>query len=83
MRYKLSNHYLTQIQKEFLRFFGIIIWILSVCDLPFYDRQHGRLFNISKPAEEILPLYLNLMEKCLGADPLKRPSAFELLYILL
>ncbi|CAG8767310.1 12587_t:CDS:1, partial [Rhizophagus irregularis] len=42
--------------------------------------QHGRSFIIFKPSEETLTLYA---QKCLGADPLKRPSAFELLYILL
>uniref|UniRef100_U9USL0 Uncharacterized protein n=1 Tax=Rhizophagus irregularis (strain DAOM 181602 / DAOM 197198 / MUCL 43194) TaxID=747089 RepID=U9USL0_RHIID len=58
-------------------------YYLTQIQKEFLRLQHGRSFNISKPAEEILPLYLNLMEKCLGADPLKRPSAFELLYILL
>ncbi|GBB85219.1 hypothetical protein RclHR1_11790003 [Rhizophagus clarus] len=65
--------------------FGMLMWTLSVGDRPYYDRPHDRsLINdiISglrpKPAKETPPLYVQLMEKCLSADPLKRPSAFDL-----
>jgi serine/threonine protein kinase len=68
--------------------FGMIMWMLSVGDRPYCNRSHDRslindiIFGLRpKPAEETPPLYAQLMENCLSADPLKRPSAYDL-YIL-
>ncbi|GES83908.1 kinase-like domain-containing protein [Rhizophagus clarus] len=67
----------------------MIMWMLSVGERPYYYRPHDRsLINdiISglrpKPAEDSPSLYVQLMEKCLSADPHKRPSAFDI-YVLL
>ncbi|GBC28942.1 kinase-like domain-containing protein [Rhizophagus irregularis DAOM 181602=DAOM 197198] len=68
--------------------FGMIMWTISAGERPYHDRPHDRsLINDivaglrPKPAEGTPTLYIQLMEKCLNADPLKRPSALDL-YIL-
>ncbi|GBB88397.1 hypothetical protein RclHR1_14980002 [Rhizophagus clarus] len=69
--------------------FGMIMWTLSVGYHPYYDRPHDRslikdiIFGLRpKPSGETPPLYAQLMEECLSADPLKRPTASDL-YILI
>jgi serine/threonine protein kinase len=67
--------------------FGIIMWIIGCCKLPyeeFKNDQFGLQYNITveglrpKIPKDIPTTYAELMERCWDDDPKKRPKAFEL-----
>ena len=67
--------------------FGIIMWIIGCCELPYKEFKHdqfGLIFNIvvnglrPKIPEDIPKVYAKLMERCWDNDPKKRPKALEL-----
>ncbi|GBB92477.1 hypothetical protein RclHR1_02010014 [Rhizophagus clarus] len=72
--------------------FGIIMWIIGCCKLPyeeFENDQFGLQINIAvrglrlKIPEYIPTTYAELMKRCWDDDPGKRPKTFELKNTLL
>jgi len=68
--------------------FGIIMWELSSFKLPFYDKAHDaklimELCGGCRPdiVKGTPDAYVSLMKRCWHPDPLKRPTAEELVYI--
>jgi serine/threonine protein kinase len=69
--------------------FGIIMWIICCCKLP-YEMNDKRLLQLRiiqglrpKIQNDIPKIYADLMKRCWDDDPEKRPKAFELRNIFL
>ena len=67
----------------------MIMWEFTSGVSPFYDRAHDLQLCLSicrgerpKIIENTPQCYINLMKKCWDEDPLKRPSALEVLNII-
>src|SRR3954451_7254316 len=70
--------------------FSMIMWEFTSGVTPFYDRAHDLQLCLSickgeRPeiTENIPQCYINLMKKCWDEDPLKRPTALEVLNIII
>ncbi|CAG8654688.1 3443_t:CDS:2, partial [Scutellospora calospora] len=69
--------------------FGILMWLLECCDLPFNDRPHDNTLAsaICQGLRPELPTwtsdcYSKLYKCCVDADFSKRPSAYEIFEII-
>ena len=69
--------------------FSMIMWEFTSGSSPFNNRAHDLQLSISickgerpKIIENTPQCYIDLMEKCWNDDPLKRPSASEILNII-
>ena len=69
--------------------FSMIMWEFTSGATPFYDRAHDLQLCLSicrgeRPEiiENTPQCYIDLMKKCWDEDPLKRPSALEVLNII-
>ncbi|EXX67697.1 kinase-like protein [Rhizophagus irregularis] len=69
--------------------FGIIMWVICCCKLPYKEYKHDSLavimnvVNSPKISKDIPTTYANLMKRCWDDDSKKRPKASELRNIFL